>query len=144
MAFGRLKERRYYKGMTQKDVAELLGVQRATYAGWETGKDIIPLRKLFILANHYQLSMDYLVGLSNQDSKSVSKVKEIDIELVANNLKKTRKEKGLTQIDISLALQTSQSNIHKYETAKCLITTMYALEFVKQFDYSLDKMFGRK
>ena len=57
---------------------------------------------------------------------------------------KTRKEKGLTQSDVAKVLQTSQSNIHKYENAKCLITTMYALEFVKQYHYSLDKMFGRE
>ena len=68
----------------------------------------------------------------------------MDLVKIGRFLQELRKEKGLTQIDISLALQTSQSNIHKYETAKCLITTMYALEFVKQFDYSLDKMFGRK
>lgn len=144
MAFGKLQERRHYKGMTQKEIAEILGVQRATYAGWETGKDIIPLRKLFILANYYQLSMDFLIGLPKTEKKYHSKVTKIDIEIVASNLKKTRKEKGLTQSDVAKVLQTSQSNIHKYENAKCLITTMYALEFVKQYHYSLDKMFGRE
>ena len=42
MIFERLKERRKYEGYTQQEVANILNVQRATYAGWETGKDIMP------------------------------------------------------------------------------------------------------
>ena len=50
----------------------------------------------------------------------------------------------MTQEQVAKALQTTQSNIHKYETGKCLITTMYALEFSKQFSYPLDKLLNRK
>ena len=144
MIFSRLKERRSYEGLTQREIAEILGVERATYAGWETGKDIIPLKKIFILANTYRLSMDYLTGLNDNDQKYKSKVSSIDVKEVAKNLKTERKRIGLTQSDIANALQTTQSNIHKYESGKCLITTMYALEFSKQFNYPLDKMLGRE
>ena len=144
MIFSRLKERRSYEGLTQREIAEILGVERATYAGWETGKDIIPLKKIFILANTYRLSMDYLTGLNDNDQKYKSKVNSIDVKEVAKNLKAERKRIGLTQSDIANALQTTQSNIHKYESGKCLITTMYALEFSKQFNYPLDKMLGRE
>ena len=144
MNFERLKERRSYEGYTQQNVADILHVQRATSAGWETGKDIMPLRQLYKLSNSYELSLDYLTGLSNNDKKMKSKNTQIDINQVANNLKKFRKEKHLTQQDVAKALQTTQSNIHKYETGKCLITTMYALEFSKQFGYSLDELLGRK
>ncbi len=144
MIFSRLKERRSYEGLTQREIAEILGVERATYAGWETGKDIIPLKKIFILANTYRLSMDYLTGLNDNDQKYKSKVNSIDVKEVSKNLKAERKRIGLTQSDIANALQTTQSNIHKYESGKCLITTMYALEFSKQFNYPLDKMLGRE
>lgn len=144
MVFSRLKERRSYEGLTQREVAEVLGVQRATYAGWETGKDIMPLKKLFALSNAYHLSLDYLTGLNDNDKKYNSKMKSIDIMRVSQNLKNTRKKQHLTQQDVANALQTTQSNIHKYETGKCLITTMYALEFAKQFNYSLDKMLDRE
>ena len=144
MNFDRLKERRSYEGYTQQNVADILHVQRATYAGWETGKDIMPLRQLYKIANSYQLSMDYLTGLSDDDSKLKSKSKSIDINKVAENLKHFPKKKHLTQAQVAKALQTTQSNIHKYETGKCLITTMYALEFAKHFSYSLDELLGRK
>lgn len=144
MNFERLKERRSYEGYTQQNVADILQVQRATYAGWETGKDIMPLRQLYKIANNYQISLDYLTGLSDNDTKMKSKSKTIDVTKVAENLKNFRKKKHLTQEQVAKALQTTQSNIHKYETGKCLITTMYALEFAKQFSYSLDELLGRK
>ena len=50
----------------------------------------------------------------------------------------------LTQEQLADILKTSQANIHKYENGKCLITTTYALEFSKQYKYSLDKLVGRK
>lgn len=145
MNFKRLKEIRTYEGLTQQNVADMLNVKRATYAGWETGKDIMPLRQLNKVANNYQISLDYLTGLSDNEEKIKSKLNdEINVETVAKNLKQYRKKNHLTQTDVADALQTTQSNIHKYETGKCLITTMYALEFAKQFSYSLDELLGRK
>lgn len=143
MYFKRLKELRNYEGYTQKDISEFLKVQRATYAGWECGKDIIPLKRLYTLANHYSVNMDYMLGITDKLEKI--KVKDlIDYNIVAQNLKKFRKEHKLTQKDIANTLQTTQSNIHKYETGKCLITTVYAIEFAKNYHCSLDMLFDRK
>ena len=141
--FPRLKELRNYEGYTQKDISEFLKVQRATYAGWECGKDIIPLKRLYMLANHYQVNMDYMLGISDKQEKVKSKAIN-DYQLVADNFKKFRKEHKLTQKQIADTLQTTQSNIHKYETGKCLITTMYAVEFAKNYNCSLDMLFNRK
>ena len=44
MKFEKMKEIREEKEMKQREIAEILGVDRSTYAGWETGKDTIPLR----------------------------------------------------------------------------------------------------
>ena len=143
MYFKRLKELRNYEGYTQKDISDFLQVQRATYAGWECGKDIIPLKRLYTLANHYSVNMDYMLGITDKLEKI--KVKDlIDYNIVAQNFKKFRKEHNLTQKNIADTLQTTQSNIHKYETGKCLITTVYAIEFAKNYHCSLDMLFDRK
>lgn len=145
MNFKRLRELRNQEGITQQAIADVLQVQRATYAGWETGKDIMPLRQLNKIANNYKVSLDYVTELTNDNKKMKSKIGDvIDINLVSENLKNCRKEKQLTQKEVADALQTTQSNIHKYETGKCLITTVYAIEFAKHFSCSLDEILGRK
>lgn len=141
--FEKLKEIREYEGLTQNEVAKRLHVKRATYAGWECGKDIITLRKLNEFANLFHTSLDYLVGTA-PDVKFISKSQSIDPEVVANNLKSFRVGQNLSQKKMADSINTSQSNIHKYETGKTLITTTYALEFSKQYNYSLDKLVGRK
>lgn len=141
--FEKLKEIREYEGLTQNEVAKRLHVTRATYAGWECGKDIIPLRKLNDFANLFHVSLDYLVG-SAPDIKIINNSQTIDTEIVANNLKSFRLKHKLSQKKMADSINTSQSNIHKYETGKALITTAYALEFSKQYNYSLDKLVGRK
>ena len=143
MFFERLKELRSYEGYTQKDIAKLLNVKRATYAGWECGKDIIPLRQVYKIANAYQVNIDYILGLTNKEERIHIK-DNIDIKKVSDSLKKFRKEHNITQKEIAKVLKTSQANIHKYETGKCLITTIYAIEFSKNYNYSLDVLLGRK
>lgn len=141
--FGKLKELREYEGYTQEDIAKVLKVKRSTYAGWESGKDIIPFRKLHILANFYHTTMDYLVG-NSPTRKEVLEIQTMNTEVVSNNLKEFRKLKGLTQKEFAKKIKTSQSNIHKYENNKCLITTNYVLEFSKQYNYSLDELIEDK
>lgn len=141
--FEKLKEIREYEGLTQKEVAKRLHVTRATYAGWECGKDIIPLRKLNDFANLFHVSLDYLVGSDSEETYIPSSF-TIDSQLVADHLKDFRLSHNLSQKEMAQSINTSQSNIHKYETGKTLITTVYALEFSKHYDYSLDKLVGRK
>ncbi len=139
----KLKELREYEGYTQKDIATFLKVVRSTYAGWESGKDIIPLSKLNDLANFYHTSLDYLVG-NTPTLEMIQEIQKINSETVANNLKKFREENRLTQKNVADTINSSQSNIHKYENNKSLITTTYAMEFSKQYNYSLDDLVGRK
>lgn len=141
--FEHLKEIRIYEGLTQQEVANILNVARSTYAGWESGKDIIPLPKLVAFADYFKISLDYLVG--NAPEIEYLKVKNgIDINLVANNLKKFREENNITQTKLAKTIKCSQPSIVKYESGNHLITTTYALEFSKQYHYSLDKLLGRK
>ena len=141
--FEHLKEIRIYEGLTQKEVAEILGVARSTYAGWESGKDIIPLPKLVIFANHFKVTLDYLVG-NSPEIEYVNSLITIDEEVVANNLKDFRDKFNITQTKLAKTIKCSQPSIVKYESGKHLITTNYALEFSKQYNYSLDKLMGRK
>ena len=140
--FEKMKELREYEGLTQKDVAKKLGVARSTYGGWECGKDIIPFERLNAFANLFNTTLDYLVGTAPKEIRK--KKTTIDKQIVAENLKNFRETNHLTQEEIAKNIKASQSNIHKYENGKSLITTTYALEFSKKYNYPLEKLIEKK
>lgn len=62
----RIREIREDYSLTQQKVADLLHIGQRTYADYESGKTRIPVDSLLILAKHYDVSMDYITGASNQ------------------------------------------------------------------------------
>ena len=76
MTYGVMKRTRENKELTQKELSEILGISRSTYAGWKNGIDTIPLSKLNDLCNYLDISLDYMCGISNQKQyKSIIKRK---------------------------------------------------------------------
>ncbi len=61
----RIKEIREEHSYTQQRVADLLNVGQRTYCDYESGKTRIPIDSIIILAQHYNVSMDYITGVSN-------------------------------------------------------------------------------
>ncbi|MDR3765644.1 MAG: helix-turn-helix transcriptional regulator [Butyricicoccus sp.] len=61
----RLKPLRLAAGQTQNEVAGLLGVSREAYSMYESGKRQPGLEALDILAAHFRVSVDYLIGRSD-------------------------------------------------------------------------------
>ncbi len=66
MQFVRLKELRQDSDMVQKEVAAVLGIDQRVYSTYETGKRDIPIQHLMILADYYGVSIDYIVGRTNE------------------------------------------------------------------------------
>ena len=50
---------------TQTKIAELLKIGQKTYSDYELGKTRIPVDSLIILAKLYDVSMDYICGVSD-------------------------------------------------------------------------------
>lgn len=61
----RIRAIREDNSMTQQKVAELLHIGQRTYADYESGKTRVPVDSLLILAEYYNVSMDYITGASN-------------------------------------------------------------------------------
>ncbi len=57
--------------LSQKKVAEILHVNQATYSRYESGVLDIPSAALIVLARFYQVSVDYLLGLTEADDPCV-------------------------------------------------------------------------
>jgi len=144
MKFPRMRLIRDEIEKTQEDIAKVLGVERSTYAGWEIGKDTIPLRKLKLLSDYLKISIDYIVGLSEENNYTESKEKEISLDTVAKNLRTIRKEQHLNQKDIYILLNTTSSTYSAYETGKVLIQTSFLYIIANKFKYSIDWIISNK
>ena len=61
----RLKELREESGFTQRELAEKLGINPVTYLHYEKSQREPPLSLLADMANFFEVSTDYLLGLKN-------------------------------------------------------------------------------
>ena len=63
--YPRLRELRISAGLNQMDLAEVLGMQQNQYSRYERGERELPMHLFVQLAEHYNVSLDYMVGLSD-------------------------------------------------------------------------------
>lgn len=61
----RLRDLREDRDLKQKDLAALLQIHQTTYSDYELGRLNIPTDTLHILADFYNVSVDYLLGRTN-------------------------------------------------------------------------------
>lgn len=61
----RLKELREEKGLYQKDIAEILRTSQVQYSRYETGIRTMPIEQINTLAKYYDVSVEYLIGITN-------------------------------------------------------------------------------
>ncbi len=55
--------------MTQAQIAEILGTAREQYNKYELGKQEIPFHHVITLAKFYNVSIDYIAGISDSPKK---------------------------------------------------------------------------
>ena len=60
--YPRVRDLREDHDKTQKQIAELLNMQPTVYQRYERGERELPLWAAIKLANHYGVTLDYLVG----------------------------------------------------------------------------------
>ena len=65
MKFKRIKDLREDHDKLQKDIANLLGISQQYYSEYENGNRSIPIFHLMKLAKFYNVSIDYIVGLTD-------------------------------------------------------------------------------
>ena len=70
----RLKTLRSRKNLLQKDVADILGIHERQYRRYEAGTTHPPMRKLVELCNFYEVTIDYILGLSDDDTPKLEKL----------------------------------------------------------------------
>lgn len=142
MFLKRIIDLREKYNLTQDDMAKILGVSQSNYGRWETDELFIPLVHLNNLCNHFKVSMDYMIGITD-----IRCYKDINTKLnkvlIGKRLRTFRKEYGLTQTKLADIFNTTTSTISAYETGRTRLLTAFAYELVLKYNISLDWLCGR-
>lgn len=138
----RLKELRLEKNITQQNIADNIGIARQTYNHYEVGENIVPLKHLNNIANFYDVSVDYVLNLTDK-RKYDNYDKEINAKKAGEILKKFRKENKLTQVKLATYLNTFHTVIVDYESGKNLIATAFLYQICKKYKISADYLLGK-
>ena len=73
----RLKGLREERDLTQQDLADELDVSKSTYSYYESGKRNLNASTLLKLSNLYNVSLDYIMGLSDYRQTSEHYLKKL-------------------------------------------------------------------
>lgn len=65
MPYRRLKNLREDSNLSQRKLAEIMHMHKTTYVRYETGEREIPFNIVIMLAEFYNVSLDYIAGLTD-------------------------------------------------------------------------------
>ena len=65
----RLRALREDNDLTQADIAKVLGTTYQYYSTYESGKRELPFSRAIVLAKFYNVSLDYIAGISPEPQK---------------------------------------------------------------------------
>ena len=136
-----LKVIREKNNLSQKNIADLLKIDRTVYTKYENGYELIPIKHLLAFCNYFDVSVDYIFGLTVSEGKNF--YKKIDVNLIVSRIKEFRKEQKLTQEKLAKTLNTNKSVICNYEKGRHFIATPFLYQICHQYHVSADYLLGR-
>jgi transcriptional regulator with XRE-family HTH domain len=78
----RLRSLREKKGISQSEAARRLNIVRSTYSNYEAGNREPDNDTLQMLANFYEVSNDYLLGVDAKGETQLDKDKKLALDLI--------------------------------------------------------------
>lgn len=81
-----LKELRKEKGETQQNLATIFNVSKVTISAWETNKQEPCIEDIKLLARHFSVTTDYLLGVVSDDGSRIDE----ELEYTTTSLKYRR------------------------------------------------------
>ncbi len=133
----RLKELRKEKNLLQKDIAEFLKMSQNGYSQYENEITDIPTVVLKKLSNYYNVSIDYILCLTDNKNKYYPS-NIVNITNNMNRLSEIRNDLDLKQIEVSEKLPISRPTYSTYETCYCDIPIKILKDLATFYNVSVD------
>ena len=119
--------------MSQIELGKALGAGNVTISQYEKGTRKPDNEMLVKIANFFGVSIDYLLG-SDAYKKSTTSF--------GQNLKKMRKQHGVTQGELANIVGIEKSSVSKYETANVIPSIDILKKIASVFNVSVDYLLG--
>ena len=139
----RLKFLRDRTNTKEKDIKAILGIGKSLYSEYESEIKIMPVKHLNLICNYFNISFDYLFGLTEKLQYSTIKKDELNPNVIGKNLKEIRKELKLTQEKLADIVGCSYGTIAGYEIGRYTISTPILYKICKKYHISADYVLGR-
>lgn len=75
-----IKSIRKERGYSQADIAEVLETTQQHYSCYENGKNELPIRHLITLCKFYNVTSDFILGLSESTPQTTDNLKKYEIK----------------------------------------------------------------
>ena len=139
----RIKEAREKRGLTQKYVALSLGVKGPSVSAWESGKTFPSAENLAALAELYGVSIDYLMGKTDDAPGQAPEDVNHPTRLDTGRLRRLRTERMLTQAELGEELGLSESTVSLYEKGEREPSFTTLCRLADFFGVTTDYLLGR-
>ncbi len=128
--------------LTYNDLAEILNVSLSSYKLYETGTIPMSLEELNVLSNYYNVSFDYLLGISSVSEREHF-CPNVDYQYLRFYLRYLRKMARLNQKKLADELHFSLHTVSKFEKNGYNVNIEYLIKMAKKFQISSDYICGK-
>lgn len=134
-----IKNLRIDNDLTQEQISNKLNINRRTYADYENLVNETPLDIFVKIACIYNVSLEYLAGLTNVSSPTFS-LSSYSYEKVLSNIIRLREKHSLTLEKLANKIHCSTNTLCQYETGKRKIPLQTLIQLANIYEISLDEI----
>ena len=142
----RFNELLLFSDCTENDLHKKTGLPLKSIYNWTRGYTYPCPRSLFVLADFFHVSVDYILGLEND--YLLREVKAIDFDVAQQSilmyLNNYIQEKQITKYRLAKLLETKQTAIKRWFEENAMPKTEKLIAISKLLDKSLEELLGRQ
>jgi len=136
----RLCQIRKEYGETQAQVAKGIGTATRYYQKLEAGEGLPGLELFVALADHYNISTDYLLGRKMEEKKKIM----VSEDYFKERLRQLRNERKETQAQVGAATGIGEQHYRKFEAGDNFPNPENLCALADHFEVSVDYLLGRE
>lgn len=101
--------------LTAYRVAKETNISQTTFSEWKNGRSNPKLDKMQLIADYFHVTLDWLMG-NTDERQPIAQNKKDRSQAIGNQIKKYRKARHMTLLDLSKLVNLSESTLQRYES----------------------------